>query len=302
MATTTSITSSTTSSIRSSAMPSTTSHAGRGSFGWVMGTLAGLGLLIAALPVVIILIMSFSGGTNLDFPPQSLSLRWYGAAVDVLFGEKSEGTMSAFSAMTSSLIVGLITMLASVCVCVPLSYALVRSQGRWRHLAELLFTLPIVFPLVVLGVAYLLMTEALSRETGVDLGLLRLAIPHITLALPFVLRNCLSAMSGVGVDLEEAAMSLGASPLRAILHVVVPLMKPGIMAGLIFAFIISFNEFTVTFFMYTIDVRTLPIWMYSRTVSSLDPTTLAISTLIIALDVALIAWVDKLVAGKGSLF
>ncbi|UUZ67715.1 hypothetical protein LP416_24790 [Polaromonas sp. P2-4] len=163
-----------------------------------MGTLAGLGLLIAALPVVIILIMSFSGGTNLDFPPQSLSLRWYGAAFDVLFGDKSEGTMSAFSAMTSSLIVGLITMVASVCVCVPLSYAVVRSQGRWRHVAELLFTLPIVFPLVVLGVAYLLMTEALSRETGVDLGLFRLAIPHITLALPFVLRNCLSAMSGVG--------------------------------------------------------------------------------------------------------
>jgi putative spermidine/putrescine transport system permease protein len=83
---------------------------------------------------------------------------------------------------------------------------------------------------------------------------------------------------------------------------VVPLMKPGILAGLIFAFIISFNEFTVSFFMYTIDVRTLPIWMYSRTVSSLDPTTLAISTLIIGLDVALIAWVDKLVAGKGRLF
>lgn len=298
MAMTTSITPST----MSASTPSVRSHTGRGSFGLVMGALAGLGLLIAALPVVIILIMSFSGGTNLDFPPSSLSLRWYGAAVDVLFGEKSEGTMSAFSAMSSSFIVGLVTMLASVCVCVPLSYALVRSQGRWRQLAELLFTLPIVFPLVVLGVAYLLMTEALSRETGVDLGLFRLAIPHITLALPFVLRNCLSAMNGVGMDLEEAAMSLGASPLQAILHVVVPLMKPGIMAGLIFAFIISFNEFTVTFFMYTIDVRTLPIWMYSRTVSSLDPTTLAISTLIIALDVALIAWVDKLVAGKGSLF
>ena len=272
------------------------------SFRLVMAGLAGLGLLIATLPVVVIIIMSFSGGTNLDFPPSSLSLRWYGAALNVLLGEKSEGTMSAFSAMTTSFMVGAITMVLSVLVCVPMSYALERSRGRMRQWAELVFTLPIVFPLVVLGVAYLLMAEAISRETGLELGLLRLAIPHLTLALPFVLRNCLSAMNGVGIDLEEAAMSLGASPLRAILHIVVPLMKPGIMAGLIFAFIISFNEFTVTFFMYTIDVRTLPIWMYSRTVSSLDPTTLAISTLIIALDVALIAWVDKLVAGKGSLF
>ena len=274
----------------------------RGSFGIVMTSLAVLGLAIAALPVVVILIMSFSGGTTLDFPPQSLSLRWYVSAIDVVFGEKSEGSMSAFSALGSSLAVGVLTMLTTVLVCVPLSYSLVRSRGRWRQSAELLFTLPIVFPLVVLGVAYLLMTEAFSQQTGVDPGLMRLAIPHITLALPFVLRNCISAMSGVGIELEEAAQSLGASPMRALLHVVVPLMKPGIMAGMIFAFIISFNEFTVTFFMYTIDVRTLPIWMYSRTVSSLDPTTLAISTLIIALDVALIAWVDKLVAGKGSLF
>lgn len=272
------------------------------SFRLVMATLAGFGLLIATLPVVVIVIMSFSGGSNLDFPPSALSLRWYGAALNVLWGEKSEGTMSAFSAMSTSFMVGAITMVLSVLVCVPMAYALERSRGRMRQWAELVFTLPIVFPLVVLGVAYLLMAEAISRETGLELGLLRLAIPHLTLALPFVLRNCLSAMNGIGVDLEEAAMSLGASPLRALLHIVVPLMKPGIMAGLIFAFIISFNEFTVTFFMYTIDVRTLPIWMYSRTVSSLDPTTLAISTLIIALDVALIAWVDKLVAGKGSLF
>lgn len=274
----------------------------RGSFGATMALLAGLGLLVAALPVLVILVMSFSGGSTLDFPPSSLSLRWYGAAIDVLFGDQSEGSMSAFNAMASSLLVGLSTMLCCVAVCVPLSYALVRSRGRWRHAADLLFTLPIVFPLVVLGVAYLLMSETLSQQTGIDLGLARLAIPHITLALPFVLRNCLSAMNGIGVEVEEAAQSLGASPLQAIWHVVVPLMKPGIMAGMIFAFIISFNEFTVSFFMYTIDVRTLPIWMYSRTVSSLDPTTLAISTLIIALDVALIAWVDKIVAGKGSLF
>jgi putative spermidine/putrescine transport system permease protein len=198
--------------------------------------------------------------------------------------------------------VGLITMLASVLVCIPLAYALVRRGGRAQRWVELLFTMPLVFPLVVLGVSYLLIVETLASSTGVELGYFRLIIPHITLALPLVLRNCISAMGGIHLELEEAAMSLGASPLRAAWNVVVPLMKPGILAGFIFAFIISFNEFTVTFFMYTIDVRTLPIWMYSRTVSSLDPTTLAISTLIILLDVALIAWVDKIVGGKTSLF
>lgn len=273
-----------------------------GSFRAAMLALAGLGLLVAALPVLVIVVMSFSGDAGLAFPPRSLSLRWYGAALEVLFGGESDGAGSAFEAMATSFTVGAITMVATTAACVPLAYALVRRGGRWRQWVEGLFTLPLVFPLVVLGVAYLLLSESLARQAGSDGGLLRLAIPHIVLALPFVLRNCLSAMQGVGREFEEAAMSLGASPLRAAIDVVVPLMKPGILAGLIFAFIISFNEFTVSFFMYTVDLRTLPIWMYSRTVSSLDPTTLAISTLIIALDVALITWVDKLVAGKGSLF
>ena len=276
-------------------------HAG-GSFRVVMATLAGLGLLIAALPVLIIVIMSFSGDTNLNFPPSSVSLRWYGAALNVLSGESSDNPMSALSGLLTSFGVGLATMCACVLACVPLAYALVRGSGRSQRGVELLFTLPLVFPLVVLGVAYLLISETLAAGLGLELGLFRLVIPHITLALPFVLRNCMSAMNGINPDMEEAAMSLGASPFRAATNVVVPLMKPGILAGLIFAFIISFNEFTVTFFMYTVDIRTLPIWMYSRTVSSLDPTTLAISTLIIALDVALIAWVDKIVGGKASLF
>lgn len=274
----------------------------RGSFGPIMGTLAGAGLLIACLPVLIIVVMSFSGDGKLRFPPNSLSLQWYGSAWSVLWGDRSEGSMSAISGLLTSFGVGLVTMLACVLVCVPLAYALVRGRGRSRRWIELLFTMPLVFPLVVLGVSYLLLTEQLASSLGIELGTFRLVIPHITLALPLVLRNCISAMNGIHPDLEEAAMSLGASPLRAAWHVVVPLMKPGIMAGFIFAFIISFNEFTVTFFMYTIDIRTLPIWMYSRTVSSLDPTTLAISTLIIVMDVALIAWTDKIIGGKSSLF
>lgn len=274
----------------------------KGSFAPVMGTLAALGLLIACLPVVLIVVMSFSGDHSLSFPPKSFSLQWYGSAWSVLWGDRSEGTMSAMSGLLTSFGVGLFTMLASVLVCIPLAYALVRGGGKAQRWVELLFTMPLVFPMVVLGVSYLLLVETLATTTGIELGYFRLIIPHITLALPLVLRNCISAMGGIHPELEEAAMSLGALPLRAACNVVVPLMKPGILAGFIFAFIISFNEFTVTFFMYTIDVRTLPIWMYSRTVSSLDPTTLALSTLIILLDVTLIAWVDKIVGGKTSLF
>lgn len=271
-------------------------------FRWLLITLAVAGLLTATLPVFIIIIMSFSDNVLLDFPPTGFSLNWYSEAFKVLYGDGESNVMSAYSTVKHSILISFITMVATVLACVPLSYAMLRSNSRWRYISELLFTIPLIFPLVVLGVAYLLMVEAFSRQSGLNIGLWRIAIPHITLALPFVLRNCLSAMNGINRDIESAAISLGASPLRAFWDIVIPLMRPGIIAGLIFAFIISFNEFTVTFFMYTMDIQTLPIWMFSRTASSLDPTILAISSLVIAIDVFLIVLVDKLVTGKGNLF
>jgi len=279
------------------------SRACAGSFRITMLALAALGLACAALPVLVIVVMSFSGGTTLDFPPQSLSLRWYEAAFDVLrSGDGDGGGTGALDALLASLGVCAITMILSVTACLPLAYLLVRRGGAWRVWTEQLFGLPLVFPLVVLGLAYLLMAETLARGTGIELGLWRLAIPHLTLALPFVLRNVMSAMHGIGPELEEAAQTLGAPPWRAAIDVVLPLLKPGVIAGAVFAFIVSFNEFTLSFFLYTVDASTLPIWMFSRTVSSLDPTTLAIATLIIAIDVALIACVDRFVARQGRLF
>lgn len=271
---------------------------GGGSYRWAIIVLATIGILISSLPVIIVTIMSFSGAETSSFPPSSFSLRWYSDVIDLFVNEDSSSAQSVVDSVRTSLIVAVIVMFISTAVCIPLAYALARGERKIRVGMELLFTLPLVFPLVILGIAFLLIAESLRLE----IGIWRIIIPHMALVLPFVLRNCLSAMNGISIEIEEAAVSLGASPLRAIWDVVIPLMKAGILAGLIFALIISFNEFTITFFMYTIDVSTLPIWMYSRTVSSLDPSTLALSVFIIAADVVLIMLVDKLIAGRANLF
>jgi len=271
---------------------------GGGSYRLVVCVLAGIGIIIAAAPVVIIFIMSFSAAETSSFPPREFSLRWYEAALALFSSDESSGSQAVGTALISSLQVALVVMVLSVTSCIPLAYALVRGRRGLRQGMELLFTLPLVFPLVMLGIAFLLLAESLRWE----LGIWRLVIPHLALVMPFVLRNCLSAMQSISRETEEAAISLGASPLRAGIDIVVPLMKPGILAGLIFAFIISFNEFTITFFMYTIDQSTLPIWMYSRTVSSLDPSTLALSVFIILIDLVMIIAIDKIIAGRASLF
>ncbi len=271
---------------------------GGGTYRFAVIALAIVGILISSLPVIVVTIMSFSASDNTGFPPEAMSLRWYWEVIALFTNEDASSAQSVVDSTLTSLLVAVIVMLISTLVCIPLAYALARGDRRIRSGMELLFTLPLVFPLVILGIAFLLIAESLR----VDIGIWRIIIPHIALVLPFVLRNCLGAMSGISIELEEAAVSLGASPMRAIWDVVIPLMKAGILAGLIFALIISFNEFTITFFMYTIDVSTLPIWMYSRTASSLDPSTLALSVFIIFADIVLIVLVDKLIAGRANLF
>jgi len=275
---------------RSRALPGDT-----GSFAML---LSGCILLLAVLPILTMIVMSFSGAANLDFPPSSYSLQWYRAAWNSFVSPDASDVLSLGQALTTSLLVATLSMLGATLIAVPAAYALVRCEFRGKAVALQLMALPLVFPMVVLGLALLLVFDSLPFQMNTS----RLVIAHVILALPFVVKNCTAAMLSIGSEVEEAAQMLGASPLRAIVEVVVPLMKSGILAGMLLAFIISFNEFTVTYFLYTIDVMTVPIWMYSRTVSSLDPTVFSFAVLIVLIDFALIWALEKLVGDAGVSF
>jgi putative spermidine/putrescine transport system permease protein len=231
-----------------------------GDTGKFAGILSGFILLLAVLPILTMIVMSFSGASNLDFPPSSYSLQWYEAAWNTFVSPDSSDVLSLGKAMTTSLMVACLTMIFATIIAVPAAYALTRCEFRGKAVALQLMSLPLVFPMVVLGLALLLVFDSLPFHITTS----RLVIAHVILALPFVVKNCTAAMLSIGSEVEEAAQMLGASPLRAIVDVVVPLMKSGILAGMLLAFIVSFNEFTVTYFLYTIDVMTVPIWMYSR--------------------------------------
>jgi putative spermidine/putrescine transport system permease protein len=268
-----------------------------GETGKFAGILSGFILLLAVLPILTMIVMSFSGASNLDFPPSSYSLQWYKAAWHTFVSPDSSDVLSLGKAMTTSLMVACLTMVFATIVAVPAAYALTRCEFRGKAVALQLMSLPLVFPMVVLGLALLLVFDSLPFHLTTS----RLVIAHVILALPFVVKNCTAAMLSIGSEVEEAARMLGASPLRAIVDVVVPLMK-SILAGMLLAFIVSFNEFTVTYFLYTIDVMTVPIWMYSRTVSSLDPTVFSFAVLIVLIDFVLIWALEKLVGEGGVSF
>ena len=271
----------------SSAMP--------GRLGRTTGVFATIVLFLAALPILTMITMSFGASDTLEFPPRSFGLHWYRAAWHTFVSPDATDVLSMGTALKTSLVVACATMLIATAVSVPAAYALSRYRFRGKAIVEQLIALPLVYPLVMLGLSLLLVFNALP----VELGMARLIVAHVILALPFTVKNCAASVACIGPEFEEAACVMGASARRAFADVVLPLMKPGILAGMLFAFIISFNEFTVTFFLYGIDTMTLPVWLYSRTVSSLDPTVFSFAALIVLIDFALIGLLERLVGDEG---
>ncbi|CAH2924159.1 MAG: ABC-type spermidine/putrescine transport system, permease component II [uncultured Paraburkholderia sp.] len=279
----------------SSPRPARLPHVMPGQLGKVTALVAGILLLLAALPILTMIVMSFSAADTLEFPPHAYSLHWYRAAWQSFVSPDATQSLSMGAALSTSLVVALSTMLIATLVSVPAAYALSRYRFRGKPAVEQLVALPLVYPLVMLGLSLLPVFNVLP----VDLGVFHLVIAHVILALPFTVKNCAASVASIGPEFEEAACVMGASPGRALVDVILPLMRPGILAGMLFAFIVSFNEFTVTFFLYSIDTMTLPVWLYSRTVSSLDPTVFCFAVFIVAIDFALIWLLEKLIGDEG---
>lgn len=266
-----------------------------GELGRATSVLATIVLVLTAAPIITMIVMSFGASGTLEFPPQHFGLQWYRAAWHNFVSPDASDVLSIGEAMKTSMIVAVSTMLIATAVSVPAAYALNRYEFRGKALVEQLVALPLVYPMVMLGLSLLLVFNALP----VELGVVRLIIAHMILALPFTVKNCAASVASIGPEFEEAATVMGASPLRSLVDVILPLMRPGILAGMLFAFIVSFNEFTVTFFLYNIDTMTLPVWLYSRTVSSLDPTVFSFAVFIVVIDFGLIWMLEKLVGDAG---
>jgi putative spermidine/putrescine transport system permease protein len=137
---------------------------------------------------------------------------------------------------------------------------------------------PIVFPAILIGLAYLQFFNTLGIQGTVFAFLLA----HLTLTVPYATRAVGAALARADTALEDAARSLGAGPARTFVHVTLAQMRPGIAVGLVLAFIVSFNDLPVAVFISGPDTTTLPIRMFTYVQYSNDPTIAAISTLLVA--------------------
>lgn len=229
----------------------------------LLAVLIGVYLL---LPVLIVVPMSFSNSSFLDFPPHELSFRWYHHLV--------EDTSWARSALASAQI-ALLSAAASVVLGTLAALALVRGRIPFRSGVTAVLLAPLIVPYVIVGLA----SYIVFLQLGLTQTTLGFVLVHTCLGVPYVLINVASGLVSVDRRLEMAAMNLGAGPISTFFRITLPLILPSVLAGALFAFIISWDEVVVAIFLAGPDLTTLPVKMWSGIRVQIDPTVAAVSSL-----------------------
>ena len=232
-------------------------------------------------PLIIIIGGSFTETPYVAFPPTGFTLRWY------------EQLMHRRDFLDSFVISVVLAALCSLCAMV-LGTAAVVGLHRHRVTGSRLFRgflmSPLVLPTIVTGVALLQFYYLIDM----DAPLTGLLIGHVLITIPYVVRTVGAGLQGLDPAMEEAASSLGAGGLRTLLKVTLPAIAPSIMAAVIFVFITSFDQATVSIFLAGPDVMPLPVRIYNYIDFAVDPMVAAVSTLLIVFAFGVIALLQKL--------
>jgi spermidine/putrescine transport system permease protein len=237
--------------------------------GWTIAVFAFL-----YLPIVLLVVYSFND-SRLNLYWAGFTTKWYG----LLFG--NEVLLRAFQ---NSLIVAAATTTLAVIIGTSAAWLLYRYRFPAQQTLGLLIFIPMVMPEVLMGVSLLVLFVSL----GIPLGYGTLIIAHTTFCFPFVLVGVQARLQGIDPSLEEAAMDLGATPLKAFWLVIVPYLMPAIVAGALMSFTLSFDEYIVTIFTSGADSQTLPLKVYGMVRVGLNPQLNALSTLFIAATALLV--------------
>lgn len=249
---------------------------------YLLALFGGAVLLFLCLPIAVVVPMSFSSASSLEFPPPGLSLRWY---------ESFFGDPRWLRAAQNSFVVALAASLLALALGSIAAYGLVRGRFRGRAVLESNFILPLILPPVITAVALYIFFAKLGL-LGTIPGLI---VAHTTLTVPYVVLLMSVAIRQFDVRIEQVAYSLGASWFRMFRSVLLPNLLPSVLAAWIFAFIISFDEVIVTLFLAG-AYDTIPKRMFNELILQVNPTITAIATLLIALSVitiGIVAWLMR---------
>ncbi|MCW1413813.1 ABC transporter permease subunit [Rhizobium sp. 1AS11] len=237
--------------------------------GWTV-----VGFLIA--PIMILFPLSFSASPFLEFPPRGFSLQWFQN-----YFNRPDWTAATWV----SIKVATLTMFAATPLGTLAAIGLVRGRFLGARLAAGFLVSPSIVPTLITAVA-IYFQFARFQLVGTITGLV---LAHVVLALPLVVIVVSGALSSVDIRPEQAARSLGATPIMAFLKVTLPAIKPGILTAAFFAFLASFDDVVLALFLSGTSATTLPKRMWDGVRFEVDPTIAAVSTMMIMVSIVLLA-------------
>jgi spermidine/putrescine transport system permease protein len=235
------------------------------------------------LPIAVLVIYSFNASR--------LNLQWTGFTLD--WYQRLTANAPLLGAARNSLVIALVTTAVSVVLGTVAGWLMHRYRFRGAGVIQTLAAIPMVMPEVLMGISLLVFFTALAMP----LGFATVVIGHVTFCFPFVIVAVQARLRGLDPSLEEAALDLGATPLRAFWLVIVPWLRPAILAGGLMAFTLSWDELIVTFFTTSAASATLPIRVFGMAKVGLNPMLNALSAVFVIATTAIVlfsAYVRKL--------
>ena len=257
---------------------------------WMRSWVA-LTMLFLYAPLIVLMIFSFNDSKrNIEW--KGFTLKYYDKALD---------NASLVEALVNSLTIAFMATIFSLVLGALAAVMLWRFRFPLKGAVEGTMALPIIVPEICLGVAFLIFFAKVDWPTGMiwPLNLSAITIAHITFCFPFVALVVRSRLAGFNKEEEEAARDLGATEWQVFRDVLLPHMKPSLIAGALLAFTLSLDDFVITFFTSGPDTITFPVKVYSMVRFSVTPEVNAASTLLILLTVILTAVALKLQGVKG---
>ena len=226
--------------------------------------LASLAAIFLVVPMAIIVPMSFSKAISFEFPPPGYWTGYYAQYFS---------SRSWLEATANSFIIAFASMALTLIAALPAAFGFV---FRGKSMLNLVMMLPIIVPAVVSALGYYSFLGPLHL-VGTHAGMI---VAHSVLSIPVAFLVVAAALKGFDRNLERAAMSAGAGPLRTFVWVTLPVLRPAILVGALFAFLHSFNEAVVAIFIAGRDASTLPKKMFESIRLESDPVIAVVSTLL----------------------
>ncbi|NSX89166.1 ABC transporter permease [Agrobacterium tumefaciens] len=237
--------------------------------------LTALFLAFMVLPIVVVVIMSFSGSRFLTFPPPTFSLRWY----EAYFGNRDwmQATWNSFLLATLATVIAVPAGTAA-------AYAANLSQSKIVRRLQILLLTPVMVPVIVLAAGLYLVYAPIglvATKTG-------LVFAFAMMNVPYVFISVLAGLKSFDMTQEDVARSLGVNRLSAFFKVTLPQIRPSVITGALFAFIGTLDETVISIFIAGGENQTLPRRMFMSLRNEIDPTIAAISAVLISISFALV--------------